>query len=477
MKSYLILIGTLVLMVLTLLFATHRYILSNYHAIETAQNERIVKTLLQSIQAQTNFMKKTLADYAEWDDTFSFMQTGAPEYIYANFRENSYTLENLGVCLIAFFDTERAMRLHVASSSISSSQEMLEKIAQYHQEAPSGFVLKDGVIYFYDEHPINNSDASETSNGWLMGVGRLDIGMLQEQNPEFLQILLESSFEVDQLPKRYGMGGRGVDVLTHWHGDGVENWVIVGRRSNGEAYGLRTTHGREMLAQGKGALNLFLLVVGGMAAMIFFLLMLRQKEAKREKATLEETVAQRTKELKGTMEELEKAVKKLERLAYVDELTGVQTRRSFFEAIHPLLYRAAKERKTVCVALIDLDDFKLINDNYGHAAGDLVLQHFCNSCREFLDERMLFARIGGEEFVISFYDISLRKAEEICLNIQHHVGENPVIVDAHTHVAYTFSLGIADNSASGNIDELLREADARMYCAKSLGKNSIRSRN
>jgi len=273
------------------------------------------------------------------------------------------------------------------------------------------------------------------------------------------------------------MGGRGVDVLTHWHPDGVENWIIIGRQSNGEAYGLRTMHGREMLAQGKQALHLFLLVVGGMAGMIFFLLMLRQKEAQREKATLEETVAQRTRELEGTMEELEKAVKKLEHLAYVDELTGVQTRRSFFETIHPLLYRANKEERMVCVALIDLDDFKLINDNYGHAAGDLVLQHFCNACREFLDERMLFARIGGEEFVISFYDMSLGKAEEVCLKIQQYVGENPVTVDARNHVSYTFSMGIADNSTSGNIDEILREADTRLYSAKLLGKNIIRSRS
>ncbi|MBE0495794.1 MAG: diguanylate cyclase [Campylobacterales bacterium] len=477
MKSYLSLVGALVLMLLTLLFATQRYILSSYYALEASQNERIVMALLQGVHAQTDFVKKTLKDYAEWDDTFAFIETKSSAYVHANFRENSHTLEGLDVCALVFLDLERTLVLPVFSSRLSSPKAAVREMLAGSQEFSKGFLLLEEEVYFYDEHPINNSEGSAVSNGWLLALGKLDIPALLSQNPELINIGLLPSFETKGVPQRYSMVGRGIDVMTHWQPNGVENFIILGRHSTGEAYGLHTVHSREMLAQGKQALYLFLLVASSMAAMIFLLIFFRQKEVQREKIKLKEIVALRTQALQNTTQELEQVVKKLEQIAYVDELTGVQTRRSFFETIHPLLSQAAKEEKTVCVALIDLDDFKLINDTYGHAAGDVVLQHFCDACREFLDERMLFARIGGEEFVISFYDMSLKKAEKICLQIQHYVGETPVSIDARTHVSYTFSLGIADNSVSRTIDHILREADERLYSAKSLGKNIIRSRN
>ena len=475
MRSTLSLAGALVLTLLTLFFATHRYILSNYYALEISQNERTISGLLQSIHAQTDFVKKIARDYAAWDDTFAFIETGSRDFINTNFRENTHTLEEFEVCGMIFLNRNNQPVWQVFSSALHAPKVLMEKVLAREGVASGGFVFLDEEIYFYDGHPITKSDASGPSNGRLLVVGKLDIVALKNQNPELIALHTLSSFVSKQNPRHFTVAGREVAVVTQWKEERAENFIHIGGLDEGQ--GLFAIHGREMMLQGKRALQLFLLVVSSMTTVIFLLIFFRQKEAQKEKEILKQTVALRTQDLKRTTKELELTVEKLERIAYVDELTGVQTRRSFFETIRSLLKSAAKEKKNLCVALIDLDDFKLINDTYGHGAGDLVLKDFCDACRKFLDERMLFARIGGEEFVISFYDMSLKSAEAICVKIQDYVGENPVAIDARTHVAYTFSLGMADNGDAEDIDAILRQADERLYTAKSLGKNNIRSRS
>jgi diguanylate cyclase (GGDEF)-like protein len=466
----------LVIVVLTLLFATHRYILSNYHAIETLQNERIVEGLIKNIQTQIDFTKRIVVDYAEWDDTYAFVQGENSDYVHANFRQNSETLETLGVCTMVFVDAKGELAYSIDAAQASHSVQDIEDLVDNIQEHSSGFLLANGILHFYYARPITNSDKTLSPNGWLLAMDKIDLFELKSHNPELQKVSLSAPFAPSDEMKTYYFDTFRFDVLTHWQPEEVEVWVNIINHQGAPMHAIQVVHGREILMQGKQTLRLFLFIVGGMLVVIFGLLWARQKEMQREKAHLEKTVQHRTKELHETMRNLRQAVKKLESIAYVDELTGARTRRSFFEAIRPILERAQMNKKQVCVVLIDLDDFKIVNDTYGHAAGDTVLKHFCASCMHFMDERMMLARLGGEEFVISFFDMSLKNAEALCLKIQTYIGENPVPVDARTHVSYTFSYGIADNAKTSNIDYMLQEADHKMYEAKTEVKNLIRNR-
>ena len=143
----------------------------------------------------------------------------------------------------------------------------------------------------------------------------------------------------------------------------------------------------------------------------------RQNYLQNEAIRFENLLKERTSKLNETMQELRAAIYQLEKIAYVDDLTGTHSRRSFFEKIMHVLEDASKENKLVSFAMMDLDDFKSINDTYGHDIGDIVLQHFCRSCEKFLDDTMILSRLGGEEFVIGFRNSSKEQALEICRNI------------------------------------------------------------
>jgi diguanylate cyclase (GGDEF)-like protein len=161
-------------------------------------------------------------------------------------------------------------------------------------------------------------------------------------------------------------------------------------------------------------------------------------------------------------------------LANQDSLTGLPNRRHTYELGKAALLTAAGTQIPLTVALIDLDHFKSINDRFGHAAGDKVLQEFARACRESIRDSDVLGRWGGEEFLIVMPGatldvamIALERLRELSLRIQ--------LPSMSEGLQVGLSAGIAGYEANvKSLDELIARADAALYKAKHEGRDLVR---
>jgi len=167
-----------------------------------------------------------------------------------------------------------------------------------------------------------------------------------------------------------------------------------------------------------------------------------------------------------------KLEKKLETLAFKDELTGVHNRRFFFESIDVIFNQHVREKQPLSFAMIDLDNFKSINDKFGHEAGDLVLRKFAEIVKSSLRKSDLFCRLGGEEFVIAFQGLTSDKAKEVLERISKSVHDCSIVY-LNAKVNFTFSAGISQLNYNETIIASIRHADEAVYQAKKRGKDQV----
>jgi diguanylate cyclase (GGDEF)-like protein len=160
------------------------------------------------------------------------------------------------------------------------------------------------------------------------------------------------------------------------------------------------------------------------------------------------------------------------RNSVVDELTQLANRRAFVETATKELGRARRSGQSVAVAMLDVDNFKRVNDTWGHAAGDHVLQIVADVLRAELREIDLPARYGGEEFAVVLPDTTASGAEEAAERVRVAL-ESRTIGDGRTRPQrVTASLGVAA-TAEGTLEELVAAADEALYRAKAAGKNRV----
>ncbi|CAG36855.1 diguanylate cyclase [Desulfotalea psychrophila] len=165
---------------------------------------------------------------------------------------------------------------------------------------------------------------------------------------------------------------------------------------------------------------------------------------------------------------------KLQRLATTDSLTGLCNRSQLFEIAEAELERQRHSSEhNLSLVMLDIDYFKKINDAHGHAAGDLVLKAFADIGRKYLRDVDVFARIGGEEFIILLPGTDIKVALKIAERFRALVEKNPVMVN-EKEIAFTVSFGVtAWNGIEQTFEEVLHEADSALYVAKEKGRNRV----
>lgn len=174
------------------------------------------------------------------------------------------------------------------------------------------------------------------------------------------------------------------------------------------------------------------------------------------------------------MFEAEEARNAAERLAVTDPLTHVFNRRHFFDAGEHVFARSHGGQQALSVLLLDIDYFKRVNDQHGHAVGDMVLQAVAQICTDHVGERELLARLGGEEFAILLPETEQEGAVEVAERLRHSVEALCVPAAGSAHIKPTVSIGVASvTSVIRSLDGLLANADLAMYAAKSGGRNRV----
>jgi diguanylate cyclase (GGDEF)-like protein len=159
--------------------------------------------------------------------------------------------------------------------------------------------------------------------------------------------------------------------------------------------------------------------------------------------------------------------------ALIDPLTGVPNRRAFLQDAEAQLNRQAANPRPLAAMLLDLDNFKSINDRFGHAAGDRVLQQFAEISSRAMRRMDLFGRLGGEEFAALLCDVSRDRALAIAEDIRASFAAVSTEIDGRPVVA-TVSIGIVISHDAGlDLAALLAQADHALYRAKGNGRNRI----
>jgi len=159
-----------------------------------------------------------------------------------------------------------------------------------------------------------------------------------------------------------------------------------------------------------------------------------------------------------------------ERLARVDDLTGLYNRRAFYEYGKVLANNSQRNKDELAMILMDIDNFKTINDDFGHAAGDAALKQIGQILLQRLRKSDIFARIGGEEFGMLLPLTSLNKAARLAEELRRVIGETPVTFENRSFTV-TASFGVTSDIS--DIDTLVRQADIAMYQSKESGRNAV----
>ncbi|MEH6565983.1 MAG: GGDEF domain-containing protein [Halopseudomonas sp.] len=162
----------------------------------------------------------------------------------------------------------------------------------------------------------------------------------------------------------------------------------------------------------------------------------------------------------------------LQELATRDPLTGVLNRRAFHEHLQQELARAQRYGTPLCLAMLDLDHFKQLNDRLGHLGGDQALQRFAWVCEQQARSCDVFARIGGEEFVLLMPQTGTAEALRMLGRLQKALADERQHYQQQDY-ALAFSTGLAERSRDESADSLLKRADQALYAAKAAGRNRI----
>lgn len=165
------------------------------------------------------------------------------------------------------------------------------------------------------------------------------------------------------------------------------------------------------------------------------------------------------------------SIETIRRQANTDYLTKLYNRRYFFENAGPKVKKLHQTGHNATLAMLDIDYFKSVNDNYGHDAGDQVLKATAALIQQHFEQDFLPARLGGEEFSIFFADLPLEQAEQKLEQFRKDYEQQQVAVNGQT-ITCTVSIGVACYQES-NIDDLVNKADELLYEAKESGRNKV----
>lgn len=194
----------------------------------------------------------------------------------------------------------------------------------------------------------------------------------------------------------------------------------------------------------------------------------RLRSRDHELAAAKRKVEEATRSIEAMKDELVQ----VKAMLHQDPLTGTLNRRGIDEAFRQEASRCDRHGVRMCVALIDLDNFKSINDTLGHQCGDHVLVHVAQSVRATLRPTDRIGRFGGEEFMLLLPETALRESAGVLARIKRELAAKPFL-EKELPLKITFSGGIAERAEREPFETLLERADAALYQAKRAGKNRI----
>lgn len=467
-----------ILIVAILSFISYRFFMNNFEELEKEQNKKNIHSVLDLMNNELSNIEGIINDYAKWDDTYNFIKTNNQHYLYENFREGSNTLEDLELDFIIFTNlrNKKLFSKYIEKdfyqnnkffeNSILKKFENINELATIYRD--NGKIVKVSSNYFYIvKKYISNSDDTVSSNGFIYSGKLISNDVLNNMTKVFDKVDIKNKTfsKNDLVINSEYLKNATVKVEKDDTCVCLKNTIQLYDYKNNYILSLITQSKRDLIEKGKVTIFYYNIVISVFLLLVLFLIFKNQRILERYNIKLKSEVTEKTKKLVETNE-------KLRILSERDELTKINNRRNFFKLGEEALLNSNKNNIDLTVIMMDLDNFKKINDTYGHAIGDKVLIEFTNIVNKQLEGKHIFGRLGGEEFAVIFENISENEAYELSDKIRAEI-QKATIKENDLEINFTTSVGLSRKNNFQTLDEILKEADFLLYEAKNRGRNRI----
>ena len=469
-------------LVIFFLFMSYKFFLSDFIALEKVQNENNISTFLHTIDKNIENLKNTTNDYAKWDDTYKFIKDKNELYIYENFREGTATLKGLNLNAIIYTDLDNNILFsEYYNTFLESRKENFEKevINNFKKNKEMSKIVNFNSNFIYiSKMAIKRSDNTGEARGYIISAIVVSDKSFSENHTIFKKISISEKLLSEEYKQPELKYLKNVKIKTLYEDYEIKNHIEFYDSDKKYIISLIATNDRDILNNGKKTIYTFNFIVSIILFFIFFFIYKNQFLIENQNHILNKEVARRTRQLDKAFRKLKDKNKELYTFANVDSLTKIRNRRSYFLESEHLLNEAILRKHNLSVLMIDIDHFKTINDNYGHAIGDIILIKFCEIVCKIIekDKNSIFGRIGGEEFCITFYDKSIEEVNIISESIRKKCSETEVVINNHK-IRFTVSMGLSERENFQDIDKILQKSDELLYEAKNSGRNRLIRKN
>ncbi|MBP9490687.1 MAG: diguanylate cyclase [Aliarcobacter sp.] len=450
--------------------------MNDFLLLEKIQNENNIKSFLTTIDNDLKNLKSTANDYSNWDDTYEFIENKNKEYIYENFREGSQTLKNLNIDSMIYLNLEQEVVFSIYDNKdLENNKNDFEKfiIAKFKEKDDLDSIVDFNSTFLYlSKSEILKSDKLGEPRGYIIAIKLLNNKQLFD-NTIFSKTEVSNKKALSNDLKLNFQILKNITTKTETNLNEISNNIDFFDYKNEYIISIKTINQRELVNNGEKTIYIFNLIVSLVLFFVFYFIYKNQYLTQTRNYLLNKEVAKRTRQLDKALKKLKDKNQELYNLAHIDSLTKIKNRRSFFIKSQEALNNAIKNRQNFSILMIDLDDFKLINDKYGHPIGDKVLIEFCNIANSIIDDEAIFGRIGGEEFCITFFDKDIEIVNDIAENIRESCAKKKMILENNELLSFTISMGLSSRDNFNNIDKILQKSDELLYEAKEKGKNRL----
>ena len=483
-------------------------LLSGFARLETDSAHDNIQHLQSAVQNEQDHLEILARDYAQWDDTYTFMQTADPQYALRQLSRDSFKVMRVDFFALLNPSGQVVLNLDLGDPSLSAAvldnltflRDRDQKLGL--QSSAKGILKENGRLLLLSLEPIVPSRGSGKSRGTVV-MGRLldEIAMASLSQSAGFPVWLEPAENGAPLNASGVVWSDGRNSARTESDSTMLNYVALQGFSGKTVALLVGRTRRSLYLEGKAEIRILwgLLMLAGAVfcgALFFFVdavLMgrvagLSSEVAKvtvsgdlslrldpggnDELSTLARAINTMLAAIQKTKAELLQAQESLRFHAEHDALTGILNRRAIRDVLRKELARCRRENTTLGVILADVDHFKKINDHYGHAAGDAVLVTAVQRISSTLRSYDSVGRYGGEEFLIVAPGCELDVAKKLAERIRGAIGDEPVDLGAEA-AKISISLGVTLGTADSDPEFLVTLADSAMYQAKRNGRNRV----
>jgi diguanylate cyclase (GGDEF)-like protein len=507
-KTILIILTTIVLFLLVLSFITRFIVMKEFENLQNQTVEEKIKAVSEIINKRFEDLAIAVKDWSAWDDTYYFVNDLNQNYIDANLEET--TLANLEINFMLFINNEGTIVHEIFyDSELKKKVDTPPELKEYFKTGSdllyySGNEKGNYGIIMLPENPmivcsqqILKNDSGGTPNGSLVWGYYLNKNVLEEISKtlsidaNFLRVDGELDLKAKEILGRISDGSNSVIEIAD--NKEVDGYFLINDYFNKPSLIFEVKMIPNIYNQGISSFYYILisiLLFGIILGLILILsldraVLFRLQNLSDDTRRIGKAIDNSQKVMVGGNDEISKLAIEintmldlkrrqesiLEHYASHDILTGVPNRRMLESELKRAIAKASRGIKSFLIFL-DIDNFKVINDNHGHALGDKVLIALSQLVKENFRKEDIVARFGGDEFLILIEHENLEKAKIASERLRNKINQFYINLK-NQKIGFTVSMGLAQIDKDDSPDIILTKADKAMYSAKEMGKNQL----